>query len=84
MSGGSALALDWCVVMVPHRAARRADRGGFLRKRFFSMPSRKHRILPIHPQALGMRLNAINEVPHPEAARSAVSKDGALTRIEQS
>jgi hypothetical protein len=29
-------------------------------------------------------LNAINEVPHPEAARSAVSKDGALTRIEQS
>ena len=84
MSGGSAL--DWSVVMVPHRAARRADRGGFLRKRFFSMPSRKHRILPIHPQALGNEafLNAINEVPHPEAARSAVSKDGALTRIEQS
>jgi hypothetical protein len=27
MSGGSALALDWSVVMVPHRAARRADPG---------------------------------------------------------
>ena len=58
---------------------------GFLRMRFFLMPSKKHvisrrRAAPSRQPLRGflrMRvfLNALTEIPHPEEARSAVSKD---------